>query len=71
MIEPMTHEEQMNHMVSGLIGAKHLKLFHMDAVFHEQVYRLARLLPLWVDAIAAEAQTGVDVREEAIRQLRG
>lgn len=56
-------------LVSALVGDEHRVLYLSDAGFHYGIDFLARLLLLWVDAIAADTEEGAQERATAIRDL--
>lgn len=41
-------------LVLGLVGENHRDQYLNDAEFHSRIELLARMLPSWVDGIAAE-----------------
>lgn len=43
-------------LISELVESKYVPLYLNNAIFHNSIQRLAHALPLWVEALAAEAQ---------------
>lgn len=52
----MGNPETERHLIQGLVGDKHLDLWHNSPHFHAGVKVLAQLLPMMVDGMAADAR---------------
>lgn len=52
-------------LLEGLLGEKHREAYLNNAAFHYHIDMLVRMLPLWVDGIAAECDMAEEERREA------
>lgn len=43
------------HLITGLVGP-YAHLFHTSASFHNNIEQLAKMLPMWVEAMATAAE---------------
>jgi hypothetical protein len=57
------------HLVTGLVREEHRDLYQHSAVFHAAVDQLARMLPVWVDGLAALAVQEDANTEAAVAKL--
>jgi hypothetical protein len=61
--------DQRREIVRALIGDRHERLFNQSAEFHAEVEALARLLPVWIEGLAARAEIEMGRRSELVEQL--
>lgn len=66
---PMTEEERLDLLTQGLLGDAHKRIWDVSPEFHAQIYTLARMLPMWVKAMAQEAEELQRRREHLIRNV--
>jgi hypothetical protein len=59
-------DNEESRLRDGLVGQRHRRLFAMNAEFHQQVYVLANMIRIWVDALAASAETADDRQKIAM-----
>lgn len=60
--------DRKDRLTSDLVGERH-ELYLKNAHFYHSVNWLVSMLPLWVDAIAAEAVTSAAQDAERVRVL--
>lgn len=56
-------------IVRALVGQKHLYQYQTDAQFKVTIDTLARMLPFWIDGIAAHCAESTAVTAEQIEKL--
>jgi hypothetical protein len=62
-------ETQRRELVAALVSEKFAHLYHGNVFFHQTVDALVGLLPLWIDAIAADSMAAEAARREHVEAL--
>jgi hypothetical protein len=66
----MLEQDRQQQLLEVLVSPRHHALYQSSAAFNHQVSQLVRMLPLWIEFLAQQAQQGEEERQQVLKSLR-